>query len=154
MCGDCAGAEFVQRVKDNAGNIGTQGPKTSGSGSDTVRLGNVFRELWSGLPTIVLAAVIGGMIALLGTIFLITPTYTSTSMIYVMGSENIISSLADLQIGTQLTQDYKVLVTSRSVMEKVVDYDSRSASFTRVELGEKRQQKKAPEKTGDRTVSL
>lgn len=43
---------------------------------------------------------------------------------------------------------------ARDVMEKVVDYDSRSASFTRVELGEKRQQKKAPEKTGDRTVSL
>ena len=43
---------------------------------------------------------------------------------------------------------------ARDVMENIVDYDSRSASFTRMELQEKRQQKKAPEKTEERTVSL
>lgn len=106
----------------NAGNIGTQGPKTSGSGSDTVRLGNVFRELWSGLPTIVLAAVIGGMIALLGTIFLITPTYKSTTSLYVMSNEEKSTSVnnTDLQAGTLLTKDYEEIIKSREVIEEAL----------------------------------
>ena len=119
-----------------------------------IDLWELFLEFRKHILGIILAGLIGGILGFGVSKFAITPTYTSTSMVYVMGSENIISSLADLQIGAQLTQDYKVLVTSRSVMEKVVDYDSRSASFTRVELGEKRQQKKAPEKTGDRTISF
>ena len=32
------------------------------------------------------------------------------------------TSLADLQIGSQLTQDYKVLVSSRPVMEGVINH--------------------------------
>lgn len=106
----------------NAGNIGTQGPKTSGSGSDTVRLGNVFRELWSGLPTIVLAAVIGGMIALLGTIVLITPTYKSTTSLYVMSNEEKSTSVnnTDLQAGTLLTKDYEEIIKSREVIEEAL----------------------------------
>lgn len=118
----------------NAGNIGTQGPKTSGSGSDTVRLGNVFRELWSGLPTIVLAAVIGGMIALLGTIFLITPTYKSTTSLYVMSNEEKSTSVnnTDLQAGTLLTKDYEEIIKSREVIEEALtslDIDSDYSSI-------------------------
>ena len=118
----------------NAGNIGTQGPKTSGSGSDTVRLGNVFRELWSGLPTIVLAAVIGGMIALLGTIFLITPTYKSTTSLYVMSNEEKSTSVnnTDLQAGTLLTKDYEEIIKSREVIEEALtslDIDSDYSSM-------------------------
>ena len=86
-----------------------------------IDLWELFLEFRKHILGIVLAGLIGGILGFGFSKFAITPTYTSTSMIYVMGSENIISSLADLQIGAQLTQDYKVLVTSRSVMEKVVE---------------------------------
>ena len=86
-----------------------------------IDLWELFLEFRKHILGIVLAGLIGGILGFGISKIAITPTYTSTSMIYVMGSENIISSLADLQIGAQLTQDYKVLVTSRSVMEKVVD---------------------------------
>ena len=86
-----------------------------------IDLRELFLEFRKHILGIVLAGLIGGILGFGVSKFAITPTYTSTSMIYVMGSENIISSLADLQIGAQLTQDYKVLVTSRSVMEKVVE---------------------------------
>lgn len=86
-----------------------------------IDLWELFLEFRKHILGIILAGLIGGVLGFGISKFAITPTYTSTSMIYVMGSENIISSLADLQIGTQLTQDYKVLVKNRSVMERVIE---------------------------------
>lgn len=73
----------------------------------------MFSILMSG---ILLAAVFG-----LGTMFLIEPKYQSTSKLYIVGQSSSITSLADLQTGAQLTQDYMVLVQSRPVLEKVID---------------------------------
>ncbi len=67
------------------------------------------------------AVAAGGLFAFLLSKTILSPVYTSTSMMYVLSKETTITSLADLQIGTQLTQDYKVLVTSRPVLEEVID---------------------------------
>lgn len=56
----------------------------------------------------------------LGTSFLIEPKYESSSKLYIVNQTSSITSLADLQTGTQLTQDYMVLVNSRPVLEKVI----------------------------------
>ena len=69
----------------------------------------LFSILMSG---VILAAVFG-----LGTMFLIEPQYRSTSKLYIVGQSSSITSLADLQTGAQLTQDYMVLVQSRPVLE-------------------------------------
>lgn len=69
---------------------------------------------------LILAFLVGGGLGYAVSKFVLTPTYTSTSMIYVMSKETTLTSLADLQIGSQLTEDYKVLVTSRTVMEDVI----------------------------------
>ena len=53
--------------------------------------------------------------------FVITPQYTSTAMVYILSKETTLTSLADLQIGSQLTQDYKIIVTSRPVISEVID---------------------------------
>ncbi len=113
----------------NEVNIGTQSPKTPGRDSDEVRLGNVFRELWSGFPIIVLAAVIGGLIVLLVTMFFVTPTYQSTTSLYVMSNEEKSTSVnnTDLQAGTLLTKDYEEIIKSREVIEEALtslDIDS------------------------------
>lgn len=75
------------------------------------------RRLWA----IVLAALIGGGIAGAFSKFVLTPQYTSTSTLYILSKETTLTSLADLQIGSQLTQDYKILVTSRPVLETVIE---------------------------------
>lgn len=54
------------------------------------------------------------------TAFLIAPVYTSTSSILVLTKETTLASLADLQMGSQLTNDYEVLITSRPVLEAVI----------------------------------
>jgi len=53
--------------------------------------------------------------------FLITPTYTSTSSMLVLSKETTLTSLADLQLGTQLTLDYQELIRSTPVLEKVIE---------------------------------
>ena len=80
----------------------------------------LFFELRRHILIIMIAAILGGGLGYAVSKFVLTPTYTSTSMIYVMSRETTLTSLADLQIGSQLTQDYRVLCTSRTVMEDVI----------------------------------
>ena len=67
----------------------------------------------------------------------VTPTYTSTSTMLVLTKETTLASLADLQLGSQLTKDYTVLINSRPVLEQVIenlsldiDYKSLRESIT------------------------
>ena len=68
---------------------------------------------------ILLALAIGGGLAGAFSRFILTPQYTSTAMVYILSKETTLTSLADLQIGSQLTKDYKIIVTSRPVLEDV-----------------------------------
>ena len=44
----------------------------------------------------------------------------SSTMLYIVNKTTTLTSLTDLQLGTQLTKDYKVLVTSRPVTGQVI----------------------------------
>lgn len=75
------------------------------------------RRLW----LIVLALLIGGGAAGAYSRLILTPQYTSTAMLYVLSKETTLTSLADLQIGSQLTTDYRIIMTSRPVLQNVID---------------------------------
>ena len=75
------------------------------------------KKLW----LILLAAILGSGIAGALSALVMKPQYTSSSMLYVLSKETTLTSLADLQIGTQLTNDYRVLVSSRPVLEVVIE---------------------------------
>ena len=81
----------------------------------------LFYVLRSKILVILLAGVIFGGIAFGYAKFMVTPQYTSTSMMLVLSKDTTLTSIADLQLGTQLTKDYSVLVTSRPVLTEVVD---------------------------------
>lgn len=70
---------------------------------------------------IVLAAIICAGISGVWTKVMVTPQYQSTSMLYILSTSTSVTSLADIQLGTQLTKDYQVLVKSRPVIEKVIE---------------------------------
>jgi len=55
------------------------------------------------------------------TYFKIEPTYTSSSTMLVLTKETTLTSLADLQLGSQLTKDYTILITSRPVLDEVIE---------------------------------
>ena len=90
-----------------------------------IDLMEVFWALKKKLWLIILAGILGCAIAGAYSYFMISPTYSSTSLIYIdSGSSGIsgkISSLADLQIGAALTKDYSVIIKSRPVLEEVIE---------------------------------
>ena len=81
----------------------------------------IFRALLKKLWLILLAAIVSACAMAGYAYFRTQPTYTSTSTMLVLTKETTLTSLADLQIGSQLTKDYTILITSRPVLEEVID---------------------------------
>ncbi|MDD3218033.1 MAG: Wzz/FepE/Etk N-terminal domain-containing protein [Lachnospiraceae bacterium] len=85
----------------------------------------LIRKIW----LIVLCMAIG--VAAVGavTITMITPQYSASSMIYILTKTTSVTSLADLQMGTQLTVDFQTLATSRPVVESVIEQLNLDAEY-------------------------
>lgn len=77
----------------------------------------LLRRIW----LILAAAVITACLVAGYTFLRIEPTYSSTSTMLVLTKETTLTSLTDLQIGSQLTKDYSILITSRPVLEQVIE---------------------------------
>ena len=88
---------------------------------ETIDLREIFYAIKKRLLLIIAIGLLFGVIAAAITMFLMTPTYTSTSSMLVISKETTLTSIADLQLGTQLTKDYRVLITTTSVLEEVID---------------------------------
>ena len=80
-------------------------------------LGEFRRRIWMILGIIILFGGVAGAFSA----FVLTPQYKSTAMVYILSKETTWTSLADLQIGSQLTKDYKIIVTSRRVLNQVIE---------------------------------
>lgn len=111
--------------------------KNNESYEDEIDLIKLLGALKNGILLILLLGVFFANIFALGTRFLITPIYTSKAKMLVLSKETTISSLADLQIGSQLTRDYTILIQSRPVLNEVIDnlqlnmdYEKLSAKLT------------------------
>lgn len=85
-----------------------------------IDLGELFHVIWSKIwiiiaVTVVCAAIIGNV-----TYFLIDPTYTASSTVYLLPREGETMSQVEMQIGTQMTNDAAKLAKSKSVIEPVL----------------------------------
>lgn len=72
---------------------------------------------------IALGVIIGTSCAWLYTTKCITPLYEASSMVYMRGDNNNANSAAalqELQVNTELTNDYEVIFKSRPIMQKVI----------------------------------
>lgn len=82
----------------------------------------IFYYLRAKLGWLILAFVLGGVLAGSITYFLITPKYTATAKIYmVSASSESVLNLSDLNLGTSLSQDYEELIKLRPVFNEVID---------------------------------
>lgn len=87
-----------------------------------VDLLQILRKIWVRKFLIVLIATIFATVALLGSMFFITPKYTSRSRIYVVNSQKSTEetiTAGDLQAGSYLTKDYQEIIMSRDVLSVV-----------------------------------
>ena len=89
--------------------------------NDEIDLLELFFALLHRIWVIIVAAIVGAVIAFLYTALAVTPMYSSTSMVYILGDSMDVSSIINMQIGASLTTDYEIVVTSRPVVEKVIN---------------------------------
>ena len=83
----------------------------------------LFKVLWKKKIAIILTAIVAAVIAFGVSSFVLTPEYSSTTRIYVVNrnqSENVGLTNQDLQAGTYLVKDYKEIILSQDVLEKVI----------------------------------
>lgn len=83
----------------------------------------MLKALWKRKLVIVIVAIVTGMIAFAYSSFVIKPEFTSTTRIYVVnrnqGDKPGLTN-QDLQAGSYLVKDYREIILSQDVLEKVV----------------------------------
>ncbi|MDY2628726.1 MAG: Wzz/FepE/Etk N-terminal domain-containing protein [Lachnospiraceae bacterium] len=85
---------------------------------------------------IAMCAISGAVIAMAVTIYLITPKYESTAMLYILNKTTSITSLADIQVGDALTEDFGVIAKSKPVLDNAIEKIEKEEDkkFTREEI--------------------
>lgn len=85
-----------------------------------IDLKELIFELINNWAMIGISTVLVALIMLCVSKFILVPQYQSTSELYVLSKSTSITNLADLQMGTNLTNDYIVVVKGRPVLEQVI----------------------------------
>ena len=81
-------------------------------------LAQLIGHIWFLLAGTILAALAGFLVSF----FLLTPTYESTTKMVILSKQNGENiTYSDMQLGSQLTKDYAVLINSRYVLEQIID---------------------------------
>lgn len=83
----------------------------------------LVKVLWKRKWIIVLASLVAGVVSFAYSSFVIKPQYTSTTRIYVVNRNQADKpglSNQDLQAGAYLVKDYREIILSQDVLEKVV----------------------------------
>lgn len=84
---------------------------------DLLEVANViWQKIWAVIMCFVIGAVLFGGY----TKMMVTPQYTATSMIYILGQTTSISSIAELQLSSALTADFTIMAKSRAVINGVI----------------------------------
>lgn len=100
----------------------------------TIDLREIAYVLMEKLHYIVMFLLVGAVVFNMYSYFLIKPTYTSTSRLYVVSAtKDSVVNFSDLSVGTNLTKDYVELLLSYPVLDKVSekiekDYDYKISS--------------------------
>lgn len=85
-----------------------------------IDLREIFFAIKRKILVILAVGLLCGCVSCVYTKFFVSPIYTSSSTMLVLTKETTLASVADLQLGSQLTKDYSVLITSRPVLEDVI----------------------------------
>ena len=86
-----------------------------------IDLRQIFAVIMCKIVIIILVGIITGLLAFIGSKLLIKPVYKSQTSLYVLNQQKQgTTTLSDLQSSAKLTEDYMILVKSRTVTEKVI----------------------------------
>ena len=80
----------------------------------------IFFALVHNWRALLLGTLIGAFVFGLVHVLFIKPAYQANTELYITSNDSMIS-LQDLQIGTAIAEDYRFIITSRSVLNKVIE---------------------------------
>lgn len=89
-----------------------------------------FYHVLAKMKWIILAALLGALLAGLYSYYLVTPKYEATAKLYIMGQDEVGINLSDLQIGSMLTMDYQEVFETWEVHEMVRSQLNMSYTYT------------------------
>ena len=100
---------------------------------DLVEVALVFLRKWW---LILIVAILGTVAGAGYTEMTVTPTYQSSALLYILPNTTSVTSVADLQFGTVITNDFTVIATSKPVVDKAIDIieDEHDVKFTRGDI--------------------
>ena len=97
-----------------------------------IDLVELFYRLIEKAKIIIACALIGAVLMGAYTYFMVTPTYTATSKLYVLNSSGSAINLSDLQIGSYLATDYMEVFKNWHVHEMVIQQLGLSYSYNQL----------------------
>ena len=87
---------------------------------EEIDLLEIFFALVHNWRVLLLGTLIGAFVFGLVHVIFIKPAYQANTELYITSNDSMIS-LQDLQIGTAIAEDYRFIITSRSVLNKVIE---------------------------------
>ncbi len=113
-----AGTHRVQNDR-----IGEKSMQNANDDVIEIDLKDLFGFLLHWLWLIIICGIAAGVAGYLISTFAVTPLYKSTTTIYILSKQENNSNLtySDLQLGSQLTMDYALLIKSRTVLEQAIE---------------------------------
>ena len=88
--------------------------------AEEIDLLELFFALVHNWRVLLLGALVGAFIFGLIHVIVIKPSYQASTELYITSNDSMIS-LQDLQIGTAIAEDYRFIITSRSVLNQVIE---------------------------------
>ena len=113
-------AEILNRLDEKKDGSKDAQPGNQPQSAKTIDLVELFYYMLSKLHYILLGMLIGALLLGVYASRRVTPIYTATSKLYIMGTTGS-SIIADLQIGTVLTMDYQEVFKTWEVHQMVND---------------------------------
>lgn len=96
-------------------------PKATNNEDIEIDLRELFFVLLEHIRMIIVSTILVALIALAYSKLLVTPMYASTAELYVLSKSTSITSITDLQVGTNLTSDYMEVISGRPVLDQVIE---------------------------------
>ncbi len=95
--------------------------------NDLIDTRRIFKMLWSRLWLIILAGIVSAAIAMTYTVFMITPKYSASIMLYVnnksvsVGGTSIKLESSDLVVARNLIQTYITILKNRTTLTQLIE---------------------------------
>ena len=96
-----------------------------------IDLVEVFFTLVHSWRALILGALFGAVLLAAVHVFFIKPSFEASTELYITSNDSMIS-LQDLQIGTQVAEDYRLIIKSRSVLNQVIEAMQLDMSYDRL----------------------